>query len=266
MTKKATPHWKPGVLTALSGASEWGLRVGPQSGASEWGLRTLLMNILCGQTLSCGPYQHQIGDRCCPLCPPGSRVSEDCTESRSTHCLLCPEGTFMDQLTYRRRCYSCTNCDTAAGLKTKASCSQRSDSVCEPLEGFFCTEPAEDDCLSAQRHRSCDPGHYISQRGTPVSDAVCSPCPAGTFSDGTFTSCRPHQQCDPLNQRLKAAGTESQDATCGGLSSGIIALAVTVFVLAGFVFIMCAVVYHYREIHEGWLPQDTNELRGNTAL
>ncbi|KAA8591197.1 hypothetical protein FQN60_002140, partial [Etheostoma spectabile] len=79
------------------------------------------------------------------------------------------------------------------GLKLKTPCTTTSDTVCEPLEGFYCTYPIEDNCVVAEKHSSCQPGQYISQKGTAVRDTECSDCSDGTFSDGTlFPSCQPH--------------------------------------------------------------------------
>lgn len=54
---------------------------------------------------------------------------------------------------------------TGSGLKVKTLCTTTTDAVCEPQEGFFCLEFAGEDCRAAQKHRSCDPGQYISQKG-----------------------------------------------------------------------------------------------------
>ncbi|CAL8261238.1 unnamed protein product [Gadus morhua 'NCC'] len=63
--------------------------------------------------------QYIVRDLCCPKCPPGKMISEDCTEQRITTCTICPIGL---------------------GLKVKKSCSSTSDAVCEVLDGFFCSD------------------------------------------------------------------------------------------------------------------------------
>uniref|UniRef100_UPI0037E9B413 tumor necrosis factor receptor superfamily member 14-like n=1 Tax=Semicossyphus pulcher TaxID=241346 RepID=UPI0037E9B413 len=123
-----------------------------------WSAASLLMlvlNVFRGHALTCDQSEYKIGNRCCLKCPPGSEVQTDCSsESSSTSCLPCTEGTFMNQPTDRMQCFFCRDCDAGSGMRIKTSCTQTSDTVCEPLEGFYC----------------------ISQR------------------DGTFTSCRPHTQ------------------------------------------------------------------------
>ncbi|XP_051251252.1 tumor necrosis factor receptor superfamily member 14-like isoform X2 [Dicentrarchus labrax] len=181
-------------------------------------LLILVMNIFRGHALQCHPSEYQRGNECCPKCLPGSRVKTDCTEFRSTSCLSCTEGTFINQPTVRTQCYSCTVCIAGSGLKIKTSCTTTSDTVCEPLEGFYCLDSTEDGCMSAQRHTLCQPGQYISQKGTALTDTECSDCSAGTYSDGTFPSCQPHTQCESMNLLIKA-GTVSTDAQCGEQSS-----------------------------------------------
>ncbi|KAM9350928.1 tumor necrosis factor receptor superfamily member 5-like isoform 1-T1 [Symphorus nematophorus] len=181
----------------------------------------LVMNFFRGHTLTCHRSEYQTGNECCPMCPAGSRVETDCTEFRPTSCLPCSEGTFMPQPTRIKQCYYCTSCDAGSGLKMKKSCMIKSDTVCEPMEGFHCTLrfPAEEGCRAAQKHRSCPPGQYISQTGTSSRDTECSDCRDGTFSNGTLSSCQPHTQCESLNLQLIKAGTVSADAECGEQSS-----------------------------------------------
>uniref|UniRef100_A0A3Q3FE93 Tumor necrosis factor receptor superfamily member 5-like n=1 Tax=Labrus bergylta TaxID=56723 RepID=A0A3Q3FE93_9LABR len=144
------------------------------------------------------------------------RVYENCTDSESTHCKPCTEGTFMDHPTYRTRCYDCKSCDEGSALKMKTSCAIVSDTVCEPVEGFYCSDSRKDDCVEAKKHRRCEPGEYIREHGTSSTDTVCSTCSDGTFSDGTFTSCQNHKQCESEGLLLLRAGTETEDAQCGG--------------------------------------------------
>ncbi|XP_065805897.1 tumor necrosis factor receptor superfamily member 5-like isoform X2 [Labrus bergylta] len=178
---------------------------------------SLLMNVSTGQTLTCGPYSYETPGGCCPMCPAGGRVYADCTDFRSTLCKPCPEGTFMDHLTSRPVCYNCKSCDEGSGLKMKTSCTIVSDTVCEPLEGFYCSDSRKDDCVEARKHRCCKPGEYITEHGTSSTDTVCSICSDGTFSNGTFPSCQNHTQCESKGRELLRAGTETEDAQCGGL-------------------------------------------------
>ncbi|KAM3617566.1 uncharacterized protein V6R79_008281 [Siganus canaliculatus] len=199
-------------------------------------------HIFGGFSLSCHRSEYPIGSECCPMCPPGSRVKTDCTEFRSTSCRSCEEGTFMNQYTGFKKCFPCSICDAGSGLKIKSSCTKRSDTICEPLEGFHCIDSTGGDCAAAQRHTSCQPGQYIAQQGTDLKDTVCLDCSSGTFSNGTVESCRPHTQCESLNLWLITPGTASSDNECGEQTSnptgiivvsilGVICLSVAVAVI-----------------------------------
>uniref|UniRef100_A0A3B4YVH6 TNFR-Cys domain-containing protein n=1 Tax=Stegastes partitus TaxID=144197 RepID=A0A3B4YVH6_9TELE len=206
-------------------------------------LMIILVKVFGGQTLPCSPDEYQIVYTCCPACPPGNLVRTHCLKDRATSCLPCTDGTFMAKATGRRQCYPCTplNCDAGLGLKTL--CTTTSDTVCEPLEGFFCIDSTENNCAAAQKHSSCQPGQYINKTGTAFTDTVCSDCSAGTFSDGTFTSCQEHTQCESVNRHLIKAGTASSDAECGEESSNVPA-AVTIPVLL-FLFICVGLVLFF---------------------
>ncbi|XP_073326877.1 tumor necrosis factor receptor superfamily member 14-like [Pagrus major] len=189
-------------------------------------LLILVMDLSRGQTLTCHRAEYQTGTECCPMCPVGSRVKIDCSKGQSTSCAPCTEGTFMNQPTGLKLCFHCTNCNAGSGLKMKTSCTPSSDTVCEPLEGFFCLDPAENGCMAAQKHTGCKPGQYIRHNGTAQRDTECSDCSEGQYSDGTFTSCLSHTQCEPLNLQLIKPGTVSTDAECGEQTSGSTAVVV----------------------------------------
>uniref|UniRef100_A0A7N5ZW55 TNFR-Cys domain-containing protein n=1 Tax=Anabas testudineus TaxID=64144 RepID=A0A7N5ZW55_ANATE len=124
-----------------------------------------MIKVFSGETTTCNLAEYQIGNECCPMCLRGSRVRTDCTEFRSTSCLPCLEGTYMNQPSGLKQCFPCSQCDAGSGLKIKCSCTTTSDTVCEPLEGFYCVDPSDNGCRAAQKHRSCEPGQYISQKG-----------------------------------------------------------------------------------------------------
>ncbi|XP_029993567.1 tumor necrosis factor receptor superfamily member 14-like isoform X2 [Sphaeramia orbicularis] len=163
--------------------------------------------------LRCRSTEFVAGGRCCPMCFAGSYVRENCTKFDSTICVTCGEGTYMNQRSAQTWCHKCNICE-GPGLRVKRSCTKKSDTVCEPQEGFYCTDVKDDSCVRAQKHRDCEKGQYIKLKGTSSADTECSPCTDGTFSDGTFTQCQPHTQCESLNQTLVNPGTSSTDAEC----------------------------------------------------
>ncbi|XP_029013253.1 tumor necrosis factor receptor superfamily member 14-like isoform X2 [Betta splendens] len=161
-----------------------------------WTVASLLMlltNVFSGHPSTCRPDEYPIENRCCRMCSPGEHVKTDCKVSRPTSCRPCSNQSYMNQSTGLKHCFPCTHCDEGSGLKTKASCSPTSDTVCEPLEGFYCVEFSDNDCEAAKK---------------------CSDCSTGTFSNGSFTSCRPHTQGNTENRQLVKAGTASTDAEC----------------------------------------------------
>lgn len=54
---------------------------------------------------------------------------------------------------------------TGQGLRVKTACTRTSDTVCEPMEGFYCTNDKEGSCTQAVEHTKCSPGQYIKQKG-----------------------------------------------------------------------------------------------------
>uniref|UniRef100_A0A3Q1C9U0 TNFR-Cys domain-containing protein n=1 Tax=Amphiprion ocellaris TaxID=80972 RepID=A0A3Q1C9U0_AMPOC len=189
-----------------------------------------------------------IRNECCPMCPAGSRVKTDCSEFRLTSCLPCIDGTFMNRFTGLKECLPCISCDEGRFVKT--SCTTTSDAVCEPLDGFYCIDPIGNNCVAARKHRICHPGQYINQTGTAFTDTVCSDCSNGTFSDGTFTSCQPHTQCESINLELIKAGTASTDAECGEKSSNVTVAVICLSLTEGYqqfcpcVYVECDIFRH----------------------
>ncbi|XP_038578968.1 tumor necrosis factor receptor superfamily member 14-like isoform X2 [Micropterus salmoides] len=219
-------------------------------------LLILVMNVCRGNGFTCHRGEYERGNECCPVCPAGSRVKTDCTEFTSTSCLPCTEGTFMSQPTGRRQCFLCSTCVESSGLKINTSCTTTSDAVCEPLEGFYCLESTENGCMTAQRHTSCQPGQYISQKGTAFTDTECSDCSSGTFSDGTFTSCLPHTQCESIDLQLKA-GTASTDAECGEQSSDRTGAVIAAAVVGGILFLLISgavAIWYLSRKRKKWHP------------
>uniref|UniRef100_A0A671XWG4 TNFR-Cys domain-containing protein n=1 Tax=Sparus aurata TaxID=8175 RepID=A0A671XWG4_SPAAU len=204
--------------------------------------QVLVMLVFRGQNLTCHRSEYQTGSECCPMCPVGSRVKTDCTEYRSTSCLPCTEGTYMNQPTGLKQCFACTNCDAGSNLKINLPCTTTSDTVCEPLEGFFCLDSTENGCMAAQEHTHCKPGQYILHKGTAQRDTECLGCSEGKYSNGTFTSCLSHTKCETLNLQEIKPGTVSTDAECGEQTADRTAVVVGVVVVLFIVMIVAAAV------------------------
>ncbi|XP_044226878.1 tumor necrosis factor receptor superfamily member 14-like isoform X3 [Thunnus albacares] len=142
----------------------------------------------------------------------GNRVKTDCTEFRSTSCLPCTDGTYMNHPTGLKKCLTCANCDAGSGLQIKTSCTSTSNTVCQPLEGFYCMDSTEDGCVKALKHTSCQPGQYIRQKGTSSTDTVCYNCQPGYFSqDGV--NCTAWTICSETEVMVKE-GNQTNDVVC----------------------------------------------------
>ncbi|XP_051760530.1 tumor necrosis factor receptor superfamily member 14-like isoform X2 [Ctenopharyngodon idella] len=140
----------------------------------------------------CAHAEYEIDEQCCPMCAPGNHVLWHCTDHISTTCTQCPPLTFSDEPNGLMKCFPCTACDANRGLRVSKECTRSSDTVCEPLERFYCIEKRKGSCESAVKHSECSPGQYIKQAGTGSTDTVCADCTGDTYSNGSFSSCLPH--------------------------------------------------------------------------
>nr|XP_055023402.1 tumor necrosis factor receptor superfamily member 14-like isoform X1 [Misgurnus anguillicaudatus]XP_055023403.1 tumor necrosis factor receptor superfamily member 14-like isoform X1 [Misgurnus anguillicaudatus] len=171
----------------------------------------LIINIsLCMATCYNGEYE--INGQCCPMCDAGKRVFWHCDELTSITCVSCTEDTYTDSINRLRECLQCSVCDLSNGLRVKKACTLTSNTVCGPLSGHYCIEVKGKSCLKAEKHTTCTPGQYINQTGTEFRDAVCAPCPAGSYSDGTL--CKLHTNCESFRQITIKPGTEKDDTEC----------------------------------------------------
>ncbi|XP_044226894.1 tumor necrosis factor receptor superfamily member 14-like isoform X7 [Thunnus albacares] len=176
----------------------------------------IILKVFSGHSLTCGPAEYLTAGECCPRCLAGSRVETDCTEFRSTSCLSCTDGTYMNHPTGLKYCLTCGNCDAGSGLQIKTSCTSTSNTVCQPLEGFYCMDSTEDGCVKALKHTSCQPGQYIRQKGTSSTDTVCYNCQPGYFSqDGV--NCTAWTICSETEVMVKE-GNQINDVVCRSAS------------------------------------------------
>jgi hypothetical protein len=152
-----------------------------------------------GGRCECGAGQHACGQTC---------VSNLDVNSCGTSCRVCP-GAPNGQAT----------CDgMACGI------------ACEP--GFFAKDGA------CNRWTTCQPGSFIETPGTATSDAECSPCAAGSFSDtanasactacaaGTFVgtagsvSCMAWPTSCQSGSFVQVPGTATSDQVCAPCGVG----------------------------------------------
>ncbi|XP_067250867.1 tumor necrosis factor receptor superfamily member 14-like isoform X1 [Chanodichthys erythropterus] len=168
---------------------------------------------------ACAWAEYEINGECCPMCVPGNRVLWHCTEYTSTTCVPCPELTYTDEPNGLTACFPCSVCEAEQGLRVNRTCTRSIDTVCEPLEGFYCIEQNKGSCRFAVKHSECDPGQYIRQAGTAFTDTDCGNCAEGTYSNGTFTTCQPHSKCETEGLQEIKPGSMSSDTECGNSTS-----------------------------------------------
>uniref|UniRef100_A0A9J8ATJ4 TNFR-Cys domain-containing protein n=1 Tax=Cyprinus carpio carpio TaxID=630221 RepID=A0A9J8ATJ4_CYPCA len=160
----------------------------------------------------------------------GNRVHWHCTDDTSTTCVPCPSLTFTDEPNGLTECFPCTVCDASRGLRVNKVCTRSSDTVCGPLERFYCIEKKKDCCTLAVQHSECSPGQYIKQAGTGSTDTVCAECTGDTYSNGSFSSCLPHTKCEALGFTETNPGTHSSDTKCGNPSTAVAIVASSIIV------------------------------------
>ncbi|XP_072536942.1 tumor necrosis factor receptor superfamily member 5-like [Salminus brasiliensis] len=216
---------------------------------------------------ACARAEYETNGLCCLMCSPGNRVYRDCTESSSTICVPCLGSTFLDAPNGLKNCFGCTVCDPGLGLRVKTACTQLSDTVCEPLEGYYCSEENRGSCILALKHSKCSPGQYIKQIGTPFKDTECAGCAGGTFSNGSVQICQPHSQCEDLGLSEIKPGTPSSNAECGvKVSAGLITgFEGNIVILVAVAAAAAAVLIFLQIKHKACLPQSCKDcLLGNT--
>ncbi|XP_048093051.1 tumor necrosis factor receptor superfamily member 14-like, partial [Alosa alosa] len=202
-------------------------------------IAVILLLTVSGVSTSCGRAEYLVGQECCPMCGPGYYVRRHCTEFTSTTCVPCPSLSFTDAPNGLVSCRSCAVCDQTAGLRVKRVCSSTSDTLCQPLESHYCTDPIKDGCRGAVEHTPCSPGRYIKQPGTSSSDTVCAECVGDSYSNGSFTSCRPHTQCELLGLVVIKKGSTSSDTECAERKSTV---GIVVGVLVAVIVLICGVL------------------------
>ncbi|XP_047656287.1 tumor necrosis factor receptor superfamily member 14-like isoform X2 [Tachysurus fulvidraco] len=212
-----------------------------------------LLNIdLC--FCACARAEYEINKECCPMCAPGSHVYRHCTEFVSTTCVPCVDS-FTSEPNGLLQCFSCAVCDTGQGIQVKTACTRISDTVCEPLEGLYCTNYEKGSCTQAVEHTQCRPGQYIKQKGTARDDAECAECKNGTYSDGSVEMCKLHTKCEDLGLEEIKPGTTISDVECGNKINLIQVVGIIVGII---VFIVVAVVVVLKSIHKVSRCSDRN--------
>ncbi|XP_026104863.1 tumor necrosis factor receptor superfamily member 14-like isoform X1 [Carassius auratus] len=207
----------------------------------------LLLNYdLC--SCQCPHAEYKIEKQCCPKCAPGNHVGWHCTDDTSTTCVPCPPLTFTDEPNGLVECFPCTVCDANQGLRLSEVCTRSSDTVCGPLERFYCIKEEKGSCTLAVQYSECNPGQYIKQAGTGSTDHVCANCTGDTYSNGSFSSCLPHTKCEAMGLAETNPGTHSSDSECGDPPTAVAIIASSVIVTLLLITVISVLIFkHIRE-------------------
>ncbi|XP_049341584.1 tumor necrosis factor receptor superfamily member 14-like [Astyanax mexicanus] len=195
------------------------------------------------------------------MCKPGFFVGRNCTENTQTRCVPCEDSCYSSEPNHYSECKKCTVCDSGLGLRVKTSCTAVSDSVCEVLDGHYCTDRTGESCSRALRHAPCSPGQFIVNTGTADRDTVCSGCAEGTFSNGSLHTCQTHSQCEDRGLIVIKPGSNSSDAECGNKSSPAQIAGVTTVLIVLALVAAAVTLFTFRK--KDGIPQNTAE-KGHT--
>ncbi|XP_072569636.1 tumor necrosis factor receptor superfamily member 5-like [Paramormyrops kingsleyae] len=212
-------------------------------------LQTYLIILLCvnyNPCYACGQAEYKMGDECCSMCNPGSYVNRHCTAWTSTSCAPCIGSTFNDQPNDLEQCSPCTVCDGDCGVKTVRACTPSSDTVCGVLEGHYCIIPYKGGCRAAHKHTACKPGQFIKQPGIEYTDTVCEDCSDNSYSDGSFTSCKPHTDCESRGLLTVKAGDQVADSECGEKSNTALTVMIAATIIIIIIIIIAVTAVRYR--------------------
>ncbi|XP_062854823.1 tumor necrosis factor receptor superfamily member 14-like [Trichomycterus rosablanca] len=143
---------------------------------------------------ACARAEYEINGECCPMCAPGTHVYRHCTEYTSTTCVPCTQSTYAAEPNGLSHCLSCKMCDSGQGLRVKTPCTLTSDTVCKPLNEYYCIDLQKDSCRHTEKHTTCSPGQYIKHKGTAFTDTVCDECADGTYSNSSLQNCQEYSK------------------------------------------------------------------------
>ncbi|XP_072251145.1 tumor necrosis factor receptor superfamily member 5 [Leuresthes tenuis] len=175
---------------------------------------------------------------CCDRCPAGHYVQVECSATQGTKCDNCRHGHYTATTNYLLKCEVCKNCFERNKLKQVSECTADRNTVCECLEGFFCST---DECDHCKKVTSCGLGFGVKHQATRTNDTICVACAKGSYSNVTdyISSCKPHTRfthtffegiftsiisyvtcrCEDLGRDLRSPGNSTADATCGNFKS-----------------------------------------------
>ncbi|XP_020368915.1 tumor necrosis factor receptor superfamily member 9-like [Rhincodon typus] len=139
-------------------------------------------------------------------CPAGWYLN-----SKNQECTPCPAGSYTENPNHGHSCNRCRQCIGGKFL-ILASCTSISNTKCQCVEGFMCTNK---ECKSCEAHKVCKKGQQVQQKGDSFRNTVCSDCRNGTYSDREGGVCKPWTDCSAKRLQVLRNGSQTEDAICG---------------------------------------------------
>ncbi|KAL6097975.1 tnfrsf11a [Pungitius sinensis] len=170
------------------------------------------------KSLSCNETQYLKNSRCCDKCKPGSRVSSDCTDSKSTTCVSCNVDEYQPGWTESKLCFKQKYCDQGKyfmprrkNLVAEEPCRCTKDFQCHPINCEFC-----------EMIPTCKIGYGLEvDPESTIERKICVACKKGFFSDEeSEEQCKRWTNCKAKERTETQPGSAEADAVCGPPVSG----------------------------------------------
>ncbi|XP_036152355.1 tumor necrosis factor receptor superfamily member 3 isoform X2 [Myotis myotis] len=153
---------------------------------------------------------------CCSRCPPGTRVSAECSRDQDTVCDTCPENSYNEHWNHLSHCQLCRPCDQILGFQETAPCTSKQKTQCHCQPGMSCVY-VNHECMHCEPPRNCQPGTEVELKGEAgEANHHCVPCKAGHFQNTSSPNarCLPHTRCEDQGLVEAVPGTTETDTSC----------------------------------------------------
>ncbi|XP_067886912.1 tumor necrosis factor receptor superfamily member 16 [Heterodontus francisci] len=134
---------------------------------------------------SCPSGQFTLQNKCCDLCPIGHGVIKECNTT-NTLCQPCEDGVTFSSSAGLAHCQLCSSCPEK--MKVELPCVVTFDTQCQCVEGYYSSSGRCVPCTT------CPQGYGVVVECHRDQDAVCQPCPQGSFSEKASSS-QPCMDC-----------------------------------------------------------------------
>ncbi|KAG8446577.1 hypothetical protein GDO86_014143 [Hymenochirus boettgeri] len=165
-----------------------------------------------GLASACHNTQYLKDGKCCSLCSPGKRLSEECTANLDTVCIDCTKGEFQDQWNKETACQQHAYCDPNAGKEQVTEGTTDRNVECQCQAGRHCSSPQCETCIL---NKVCGPGYGVTRTASSTGDTQCSLCTDETFSNTSSDTepCKLWQSCDDKQEEI-FQGNSTKDRVC----------------------------------------------------